>query len=146
MKVAYNRSEIESITENKFGEKIHVLSKDSAYHREFADFIRDNTNFLDSEMSLMEVGVNASAFDYDMHSGKHVRRFVYDADGNCHTRTDYLILTVSGGKNGPGDWCAYFEDIGFLFANLKRVGYKAYLIGIENDCADDVFYMQVGVK
>lgn len=60
------------------------------------------------------------------------------------------IALITAGKNGDGDWVDYLIDAHNIFVDLtdKDVGgfEKAYLVKWENDCADDVSYLYLGLK
>ena len=60
------------------------------------------------------------------------------------------IALITAGKNGGGDWTNYLLDAYNIFVDLTnpRVGgfEKAYLVKWENDCADDVSYLYIGLK
>lgn len=146
MKINYNQKDIRSIKKNKYGEKMHVFRKSSEYFAKFSEFVRNNTNFLDSRILLLDVYCVCDMWMYDERAGKNVRRFTKDKDGNYVTNTDYLILWIAGGKNGPGEWHEYLEDMTMLFGNFAKSGYHAYLLDMDNDCADDVFYANIAVK
>ena len=60
------------------------------------------------------------------------------------------IALLTAGKNGDGDWIDYLIDAHNIFADLTDLdvgGFeKAYLVKWENDCADDVSYLYIGLK
>lgn len=60
------------------------------------------------------------------------------------------IALITAGKNGDGDWIDYLIDAHNIFADLTDpdVGgfEKAYLVKWENDCADDISYLYIGLK
>lgn len=60
------------------------------------------------------------------------------------------IALITAGKNGDGDWVDYLIDAHNIFTDLTDpdVGgfEKAYLVKWENDCADDVSYLYIGLK
>lgn len=60
------------------------------------------------------------------------------------------IALLTAGKNGDGDWIDYLIDAHNIFADLTDpdVGgfNKAYLVKWENDCADDISYLYIGLK
>ena len=60
------------------------------------------------------------------------------------------IALITAGRNGDGDWIDYLIDAHNIFADLTDpdVGAfeKAYLVKWENDCADDVSYLYIGLK
>ena len=58
----------------------------------------------------------------------------------------YSIVEITGGLNGNGDWENYFNDLKILVSSLKKQFKKVYLVKIVNDCLDDVFYAEIGVK
>lgn len=60
------------------------------------------------------------------------------------------IALLTAGKNGDGDWIDYLIDAHNIFADLTDpdVGgfEKAYMVKWENDCADDISYLYIGLK
>lgn len=60
------------------------------------------------------------------------------------------IALITAGKNGDGDWIDYLIDAHNIFTDLidPDVGgfEKAYLVKWENDCADDISYLYIGLK
>lgn len=60
------------------------------------------------------------------------------------------IALITAGKNGDGDWVDYLIDAHNIFVDLtdQDVGgfEKAYLVKWENDCADDISYLYIGLK
>ena len=58
----------------------------------------------------------------------------------------YAIITVYGGLNGWGAWDEYFYDLHLFIKALKKEFDDAWVVKITNDCLDDVFYMEIGVK
>ncbi len=140
MKITYNINDIEGTERNGFDETVHVLKKTSEYFLKFSGFIRDNTNFLDSHINLMDVKCVCDKWMYDERLDRNVLRYTVDEDGNYDTKSDCLILSIAGGKNGCGVWHEYLEDLAILFGNFSKAGYKAYLVDMSNDCMDDVFY------
>lgn len=55
-------------------------------------------------------------------------------------------VTLVGGLNGNGEWTDYFNGLSKAFENLKNNGYDAWLLNIDNDVIDDVFYATVGIE
>lgn len=58
---------------------------------------------------------------------------------------DYVVAEFYGGLNGHGDWVKYTRDIAALFYTIQS-DYKCWLVSLENDCLDDVFYLKIGIK
>ncbi len=62
----------------------------------------------------------------------------------------HFVILLTAGKNGDGDWVNYLIDAHNIFDDLMDPdigGFeKAYLIKWENDCADDVSYLYIGVR
>ena len=60
------------------------------------------------------------------------------------------IALLTAGKNGDGDWIDYLIDAHNIFADLTDLNVggfeKAYMVKWENDCADDVSYLYIGLK
>lgn len=120
-------NEIEKTGKTKFNENVVILKKESRCFRKFDGFIRSNGNEHGTKMSLMDVQYMTDP-DYDGHPA------------------DFLILKVFGGKNGCGKWIDYLSDIQCLFRKFGEAGLKAWMVDLDNDCADDVFYMTMCVR
>ena len=144
MDIQYGQDEIAEQRKNRYGEEMHVLRQTSEYHRLFSRFIQENTNFFDSNISLMNVCSRCDRVWYD--DGGKERIGIIEKDGNIISRHGYLILEMAGGKNGGGVWSEYLEDLSILFHNFSNKGYHAYMLSLDNDCADDVFYPTIGVR
>ena len=129
MEIHLESNDIASYGNTAFNEKVAILSHESRYFRKFSEFIKNNTNFLGSRIGLMDV-----------------QYIVENPEASEDDPTpDFLILKLGGGKNGPGVWTEYLDHIHTLFVNLSR-SYDVWMVGMENDCADDVFYMTVCVR
>jgi len=146
MKIRYNERDIEKTEKNECDEKLHVFRKTSEYFVKFNEFINEHTNALDSNIRLMSVKCVCDDTIYDYDLDEEVARFTKDENGDYDTKSDYLLLNIAGGKNGSGKWEEYFEDLSSLFLNFSKAGYRAYLINLRNDCADDVFDAVFGIK
>lgn len=64
-----------------------------------------------------------------------------DYEGN-----DYYILKLDGGLNGRGQFLFYLEDVAELVKRLMCRFSDVWLIKWENDCPDDVFYLEIGLR
>ena len=64
------------------------------------------------------------------------------------TVDEYKRPTIEfcGGLNGNGNWEDYLNELTNLFAKLRRNGFEGYVIKVDNDCLDDVFYLTIGIK
>jgi hypothetical protein len=144
MEIRYRKSDVLNTKKNKWDENMHVLREDSEHFRFFKTLIEENTNFLDSEISLMNLCCRCDETFYD-DAGSEVRGII-EKDGMIVNNYGYFILELSGGKNGRGVWSEYLEDLSILFHNFSNKGYDAYMICLVNDCADDIFYPTIGVK
>lgn len=64
--------------------------------------------------------------------------------------SEHLVIHLYGGKNGSGQWNEYLVDLLSTFNKLKDEsigGFKeVWFISLENDCADDVFDVYIGVR
>ena len=54
-------------------------------------------------------------------------------------------ITLCGGLNGRGEWKDYFIDLSELFKELDKNDFDAWVIKLDNDCADDIFYCTIGI-
>ena len=57
-----------------------------------------------------------------------------------------IRVHICGGLNGPGKWTDYLEDIKKLFKKLETEVGHVWMIELNNDCCDDVWYMIIGVE
>ena len=55
-------------------------------------------------------------------------------------------ITLCGGLNGRGEWKDYFIDLSELFKELDKNDFDAWVIKLDNDCADDIFYCRTGIS
>lgn len=56
-----------------------------------------------------------------------------------------MTITLCGGLNGSGEWNNYFNDLARIFEELKEKGFDVWVINLENDCLDDIFYCKTGI-
>ena len=57
----------------------------------------------------------------------------------------YVVARIYGGLNGKGCWECYLEDINKLIKDINKV-YHTWVVQILNDCCDDVFTLEIGVR
>ena len=55
------------------------------------------------------------------------------------------VLVICGGRNGNGVWEDYFRDLSKFVEEYRRNIRDIWLIKLENDVLDDVFYATFGV-
>ncbi len=69
-----------------------------------------------------------------------------DEEEQAYTGYDtYYILSLWGGLNGPGRLLFYLEDVEKIVKKLMIIFDSVWLIKLDNDCADDVFELQLGL-
>lgn len=56
-----------------------------------------------------------------------------------------LIALIHGGLNGDGEWSLYLDDLSDLITLLADHFSDAWIINIDVDVLDDVFYASVGL-
>ena len=62
-------------------------------------------------------------------------------------KNSHVIVEISGGLNGNGKWEDYFEVLSkFCKVARENYGLKIWLIELNNDCLDDIFYAKLGIK
>lgn len=59
---------------------------------------------------------------------------------------EYYSINFYGGLNGPGMWSSYFETLSGMMAELEQIFEDAWVIALDVDCSDDVFYLTLGIK
>lgn len=128
-KMEWTEADVKEIRKNEYDETMRVLAETSPAWQ-FADgIVRKCFSAGRSKLSLMQVcRMQADPEDCPVDDG------------------EYFLVKVSGGLNGPGNWLVYLEDIKVLFYLFKTNGYKPYLVKLDNDCLDDVFYLDFGVR
>ena len=73
-------------------------------------------------------------------------RKVTDTNPNTNKETSHYVVMLHGGKNGNGKWFEYFSDLNLLFSTLSIRFNEAWLMELDNDCADDVHYVYLGLR
>jgi len=58
----------------------------------------------------------------------------------------HYVALICGGSNGNGTWTAYLQQLVSIMFSLNEQGYKTWLIRLDNDCPDDVWYAYIGVE
>lgn len=67
--------------------------------------------------------------------------------GILENKGSHVIAEISGGLNGNGKWEDYFEVLSkFCKVAREKYGRKIWLIELNNDCLDDIFYAKLGIK
>lgn len=56
-----------------------------------------------------------------------------------------MIIQFCGGLNGKGEWADYFESLSNVTKTVNEK-YNMWLIKIENDSLDDMFYATFGIE
>ena len=54
-------------------------------------------------------------------------------------------ITLCDGLNGIGEWKNYFVDLAKIFEELDKNGFNVWVIKLDNDCPDDIFYCRIGI-
>ena len=57
----------------------------------------------------------------------------------------YVVARIYGGLNGSGKWETYLEDINKLLKDIEKK-YHTWVVQILNDCCDDVWTLEIGVR
>ena len=60
-------------------------------------------------------------------------------------KSDGDEVCISGGLNGRGIWSNYFETLAKFMYQVELRFPDAYVVKLENDCLDDVFYLTIKV-
>jgi len=55
-------------------------------------------------------------------------------------------ITLCGGLNGIGEWKDYFTDLTTIFEELDKNDFNVWVIRLDNDCLDDIFYCRIGIN
>ena len=58
----------------------------------------------------------------------------------------HYVALICGGNNGDGTWSIYLDQISSIIYSLEEQRYKAWLIRLDNDCPDDVWYAYIGLS
>lgn len=57
----------------------------------------------------------------------------------------YFVARIYGGLNGKGKWIEYNKYISKLFEEIEK-DYHCWMVQLLNDCLDDVFTLEIGVR
>jgi hypothetical protein len=60
-------------------------------------------------------------------------------------KSDGDEVCISGGLNGRGIWSNYFETLAKFMYQVELRFPDAYVVKLENDCLDDVFYLTIKI-
>jgi hypothetical protein len=66
-------------------------------------------------------------------------------DSFVNTDNGYDSFVIAGGLNGRGIWSNYFEALAKAMFQIELLFPNAFVVKIDNDVVDDVFYMTVGI-
>ena len=58
----------------------------------------------------------------------------------------YWSVTVGGGLNARGIWSNYFKSLSDLMVRMEAEFLDAWVITVDPDCPDDVFYVTIGIR
>jgi hypothetical protein len=59
---------------------------------------------------------------------------------------DHYMALIAGGNNGNGKWTEYCQQLQNIFTVFKEEGYDAWLVNLENDCPDDIWYAYIAFR
>ena len=76
---------------------------------------------------------------------EYSRLSVLDDRQTKSTKHSDDVLVICGGRNGNGVWEDYFRDLSKFVEEYRRNIRDIWLIKLENDVMDDVFYATFGV-
>lgn len=57
-----------------------------------------------------------------------------------------MVISVAGGRNGSGNWSSYLSNLSNVMTELMNRNIDCWFINGQNDCLDDVFNMEFGIK
>ena len=127
MKIQFTESDIEKTIRNEYDELESILKENSQAFRQVAKLVKQNTNQQLSKIGLMSLSR-------------------LEDESECNTPEQYFLAKVCGGLNGPGEWLDYLADITALFQYLEGLGFDAWMVKLDNDCLDDIFYLTIGFR
>jgi hypothetical protein len=59
---------------------------------------------------------------------------------------DHYVALICGGNNGNDTWSVYLNQLVSIMLSLKEQGYKAWLIRLDNDCPNDIWYAYIAFR
>ena len=74
----------------------------------------------------------------DARSNIHILKSDVDWHGT-------YVMELCGGFNGNGDWSKYLVDLSEIIKKISTK-YDTWVIGLDNDVLDDIFYVKLGVR
>lgn len=66
-------------------------------------------------------------------------------DSFTTTDNGYDSFVIAGGLNGRGIWSNYFEALAKMMFQIELRFPNAFVVKIDNDVVDDVFYITIGI-
>ena len=92
------------------------------------------------------VGCNVNTAVMVLESANALPFWVYEVKDIIAGDSRHTIIYLSAGKNGPGNWLDYLDDLKSLFVNLNKHFDDVWLIKIKNDVPDDIHDIFIGVS
>ena len=94
------------------------------------------------EKVLQEIVNEIKPIVKSLHSDKSKITVLENEVDEYGTKT----ITLCGGLNGFGEWKDYFIDLAKIFEELGKNGFDVWVIKLDNDCLDDIFYCRTGIS
>lgn len=126
-----------------------VLREQSSYNPKDDNPRKESDKFTDEENEIIRI-VNKEIEKTHLPKDEEKEHYNTYAIRWAEFYYDDIVKTfamnVWGGFNGSGDWFDYFKVLADFCKRLEEQGICVYLIDAQNDCADDVYDMQFGLK
>lgn len=126
-----------------------VLREESSYDPKSDNPREESEKFTDEENEIVRI-VNKEIEKTHLPKDEEKERYnTYEIRWAEFYHDDIVktfAMNVVGGFNGSGDWFDYFRVLGEFCKKLDGQGISVFLIDAQNDCADDVYDMQFGLK
>jgi hypothetical protein len=93
------------------------------------------------------IGIVQSALNNQLGlANSNVELYTQEEVGIYDDPFEYYSINFCGGLNGLGMWSSYFETLSGMMAELEEIFEDAWVIALDVDCSDDIFYLTLGIK
>ena len=106
--------------------------------------LREGKEFNDEQKEIIKI-VDKAISNHRENGSEHTKDMIRGGDYDIDEYGTF-VLKLNGGLNGSGDWMDYFEALSDFCLELEHNGVHIWFIDGKNDCLDDVYDFNFGLK
>ena len=106
--------------------------------------LREGKEFNDEQKEIIKI-VDKAISNHRENGSEHTKDMIRGGDYDIDEYGTF-VLKLNGGLNGSGDWMDYFEALSDFCIELEHNGVHIWFIDGKNDCLDDVYDFNFGLK